>query len=152
MLESPLGDADAGAIEALLLNQMEDFVSEAPPYDPMGTGSPVHAPADVIYKTWMTIFPNVSHERGRLPLFDGLHQALKPRFMARSMMIGQFYNGCPWEEGAIYSPDFKSVILSSPTPTFAIRYMVAQDHIFNLHAEAADWIKEAHRRYFPTDS
>src|SRR5207249_843382 len=96
MLESPLSDADGDAIEALLLRQMEDFVAEAPAYDPMGTGSPVPAPAHVIYKTWMTIFPNVPHERGPLPLFDDLHAKLKPRFLARGMMIGQFYNGCPW--------------------------------------------------------
>lgn len=149
MLESPLGAADGDAIETLLLKQMEDFVAEAPAYDPMATGIPVAAPADVVYKTWMTIFPNVPHERGPLPLFDDLHKRLKPKFLHRGMMIGQFYNGCPWEEGAIYAPQFKSVILSSPTPAFAIRYMVAQDRIFNLSADAPNWIKDAHRRYFP---
>ncbi len=111
MAESDLTDADSDAIEALLLGQMEAFLATAPAYDPMGTGQPVPAPVDVIYKTWMTIFPGIPHKRGPMPMFDYLHKKLKPKFMARGMMIGQFYNGCPWEQGAIYAPQFKSIIL-----------------------------------------
>jgi len=149
MEESALTADDRGAIEALLLKQVEDFIAEAPAYDPMGTGSPIPAPADSVYKTFMTIFPNVPHVRGRLDLFEDIHKKLKPAVLARGMMIGQFYNGCPWEEGAIYAPDFKSVILSSPTPAFALRYLVSQDHIFNLHPDGPEWAKDAHRLYFP---
>ncbi len=128
---------------------MSDFLVTDPAYDPMETANPVAAPDGVIYKTFMTIFPKLNPARGKFPLFDAIHQNLKPEFMARGMMIGQFYNGCPYEQGAIYAPEFKSVILSSPTPSFAIRYMVSQDKIFNLIEDNPAWIKETHRRYFP---
>jgi len=145
--ESDLTHAQGDRVEALLLEQMEGFLVAAPAYDPPRSGKP--APEECIYKTWMTIFPNVPHQRGPLPLFDDIHKKLKPTFMARGMMLGQFYNGCPWEQAAIHAPELKSYILNSPTPAFAMRYLVSQDKIFNLHEEEEERFGVAHRVYFP---
>jgi hypothetical protein len=97
----------------------------------------------------MTVFPTVIHTRGKFPLWDDIHANLKPEFVEQGLMLGQFYHGCPFEEGAIYAPEYKSIILSSPVPAFAIRYMVRQDNVFNLHPKAAPWVSAAYKKFFP---
>jgi len=143
--ESTLTNQDQPQIEALLRQRAQDFMAAVPPYNPMATGQPVAAPALVIHKTFMTIFPDVIHSAGPLQLFDDIHAALKVDFVRMGLMLGQFYDGCPHNEGGIYAPQWLSIVLSSPVPAFAIRYLLRHDHLFTRQPP----VTQEYEKYFP---
>ncbi len=72
-----------------------------------------------------------------------VQQRLKPAFVARRLMIGQFYPGC--DERGLWNPEFRP--LQCPVPLIAIRNMVPTDVAF-LYDDAGymatyrDWFAE----------
>ncbi len=80
-------------------------------------------------KTILIVFPEVSHTAARQEL-EALQKKLKPEFVKRGLMLGQFYEGCP--ESGLWSESFHP--LQSPLPLLAIRYMVPSDFPF-LHGK-----------------
>jgi hypothetical protein len=84
---------------------------------------------DVILKTILIIFPELSHEKARDQL-ESLQRKLKPEFVKKGIMVGQFYEGCP--ESGLWSEEFHP--LQSPLPLLAIRNMVPSDFPF-LHGK-----------------
>jgi hypothetical protein len=77
------------------------------------------------YKAILILFPDLRRASAG-EVIDALQRALKPRFTAEGLMIGQFYEGC--EEPAIWNRDFHP--LGSPVPLLAIRNMVRTDAPF----------------------
>lgn len=141
--EVVLTNSDRPLIEDLLRERADEFMAQAPAYDPRITGKP--AGSRYIYKTYMTVFPNVVHPKGQLQLFEDIHKSVKADLTDMGLMLGQFYHGCP--QPAIYNPTWTGVVLSLPYPAFAIRYMVAHDKKFNGQPPARTAI--AFQRYFP---
>lgn len=85
--------------------------------------------SEAILKTILILFPEVSHEKARTEL-EGLQKKLKPNFVKRGVMVGQFYEGCP--ESGLWNDAFHP--LQSPVPLLAIRNMVPSDFPF-LHGK-----------------
>jgi hypothetical protein len=85
--------------------------------------------SEALLKTILIIFPEVSHQRAQIEL-EGLQKKLKPEFVKKGVMIGQFYEGCP--ESGLWNDDFHP--LQSPLPLLAIRNMVPSDFPF-LHGK-----------------
>jgi hypothetical protein len=85
--------------------------------------------SEAILKTILILFPEVSHEKARTEL-EGLQKRLKPNFVKRGVMVGQFYEGCP--ESGLWNDAFHP--LQSPVPLLAIRNMVPSDFPF-LHGK-----------------
>jgi hypothetical protein len=114
-------------IKTLLRNQILDFVAAPPAFDPTAAKRPAGLPQ--LWKTFMTIFPQVKHpsSSGAMPLFDSIHSELKTEFMQRGLMLGQFYPGCPQQ--GVYGPAFRPLGIC-PWPAYAIRYMAVHDHLF----------------------
>jgi hypothetical protein len=128
-------------IKQLLAAQADEFCKADPSYDPAITGQVPGYP--FLWKTFVSIFPNIPRPSGAMPLFDKIHGDLKTDYMKRGLMIGQFYYGCP--QGGIYNPAF--LPLYSPYPLFAIRYMAKHDHLF-FDPKNAEHAK-AYDKFFP---
>jgi hypothetical protein len=60
-----------------------------------------------------------------------VQKQLKPQFVERHLMIGQFFQGCP--EPGLWNKDFRP--LQSPVPLIAIRHMVPTDIAFLYNNE-----------------
>jgi hypothetical protein len=58
---------------------------------------------------------------------DGTQAALKPEFVERGLMVGEFHP-LPPEKAGLWNPDFRP--LRSPVPLLAIRHMVPSDYAF----------------------
>jgi len=69
------------------------------------------------------LYPELDPEEGTQFMLD-LHQQLKGEFVARQIMIGEFFPGC--EGKGIHNPKFRP--LQSPVPLFVIRHM----HLLDL--------------------
>ena len=138
--ESILTEKDQSAIEALLRSQIGAFLTTHPPYDPSVTGR--HAGTPELFKTFITVFPRVMYSRGSLPMFEDIQNTIKVEFIRCGMMLGQFYFGCPQE--GLYNHRFRP--LSAPWPSFAIRYMVKDDSLFN--SGNPEWFRE-YQKFFP---
>jgi hypothetical protein len=84
---------------------------------------------EALLKTILIIFPDVSHETAKVQL-EALQKKLKPDFVKKAIMVGQFYQGCP--ESGLWNDSFHP--LQSPIPLLAIRNMVPSDFPF-LHGK-----------------
>lgn len=80
-----------------------------------------------ILKTILVVFAELSHEKARLQI-ENLQKRLKPDFVRRGIMLGQFYEGCP--ETGLWNDRFYP--LEAPLPLLVIRNMVPSDFPF-LH-------------------
>lgn len=78
--------------------------------------------AEKIYHT-SVIVPYGSSDEELTALVDQVHRELKPAFVARSMMVGEFW---PQHEApGVHNPEFRSQ--ASPVPMFVLRHMVLTD-------------------------
>jgi hypothetical protein len=80
-----------------------------------------------ILKTILIVFAELTHEKARIQI-ENLHKRLKPDFVRRGIMLGQFYQGCP--ETGLWNEHFYP--LEAPLPLLVIRSMVPSDFPF-LH-------------------
>ena len=55
-----------------------------------------------------------------------MHNRLKPRFLSKGLMLGEFFPG--HSKSSVWNKDFYP--LSSPLPVFVIRYMINVDYNF----------------------
>ncbi len=78
-----------------------------------------------ILKAILILYPHLSPEDAAKTL-DPVQRMLKPGFVKRGIMIGQFYAGCP--ESGLWNASFRA--LESPLPLLAIRHMVPSDFPF----------------------
>ncbi|WP_216207576.1 non-ribosomal peptide synthetase [Amycolatopsis aidingensis] len=83
-------------------------------------------PARAQYHTIMITFPDLEGTDVRR-VIDGTQRLLKPDYVGRGLMIGEFHDGPP-ESGGLWNPDFRP--LRSPVPMLAIRNMVPTDFPF----------------------
>ncbi|GAA2853630.1 hypothetical protein GCM10010517_11480 [Streptosporangium fragile] len=78
------------------------------------------------YRTILVLFPDLP-EAEAAAVIDHAQAALKSRYVAGGLMIGEFYPGPPPKAG-LWNPDFRP--LGSPVPLLAIRHMVPTDFPF----------------------
>jgi hypothetical protein len=117
---------DRHRIEELLNQQLVQFKSCPPAFDPVATGKAADLPVSL--KTFLTFFPRIRlRSKGLFPMFDEIHKSLKPDFIRAGLMLGQFYAGCP--VASVYNPLWKGPLIS-PYPAFATRYMAKHDSLF----------------------
>lgn len=76
-------------------------------------------------KTIVVLFPDLPTERTG-ELINGMHQRLKPHFLSRGLMLGEFY--AKSEKRGLHSSQFRP--LRSDTPLLVIRAMVLTDIAF----------------------
>jgi hypothetical protein len=76
-------------------------------------------------KAIVTVFAGLEPEEAP-DYINGLHQRLKPSFVARGMMLGEFFHSC--DKPGLRNPEFRP--LRSPLPLLVIRPMVRQDIVF----------------------
>ena len=95
---------------------------------------------DAQYKAILVLFPNLLpanfHE-----IIDATQITLKPEFVRRGLMIGQFHEGC--NEPGIWNAGFRP--FHSPVPLLAIRHMVCWDAPFLVRDS---WALEAYLSRF----
>ena len=72
------------------------------------------------------VFPDLPAEAAAARI-ERLQRLLKPSYVSRGLMIGEFHDGPPDKPG-IWNADFRP--LHSPVPMLAIRHMVASDFLF----------------------
>jgi hypothetical protein len=98
--------------------------------------------ASSIYKSIVVIFPDLCAEKA--PEFiDEVHARLKPEFVKRGLMIGQFHADCP--EPGVRNASFRP--LRGPVPMLIIREMTK----FDLPFVAAPGLVEHYLERFRDD-
>lgn len=75
------------------------------------------------YKTILVLFPDVPTADAP-QIIDATQALLKPGFVEKGLMIGQFHPLPPIDPG-LWNPDFRP--LRSPVPLLAMRHLVAND-------------------------
>ncbi|TPG14635.1 hypothetical protein EAH87_16055 [Sphingomonas koreensis] len=88
------------------------------------------AKQDAQYKTLLILFPNLPPEH--FDLLDGSQSRLKPDFVSRGYMVGQFHGRPPSNPG-LWNPNFRPLV--SDVPMLVIRHMVPSDLPFLLDEE-----------------
>ena len=83
------------------------------------------SPPEAQYKAIVVSFPNLLPAYAR-DIIEASHVELKPEFVARGLMIGQFYERC--DQPGLWNSQFRP--LRSPVPLLVIRYMVRWDAPF----------------------
>jgi len=108
-------ELDRPAIERTLVRYRDRFLAIAPQEGP-----------DVAFKTILILFPDLRQED--VPaLIEGTQESLKPFYVEKGLMIGEFHAGPPKKAG-LWNPDFRP--LRSPVPMLVIRNMVPTDFAF----------------------
>ncbi len=111
----PGSDLEPGDVEERLMGLRDWFLELEP-----RTG------ASSIFKTILCLFPDISMDR-LSDLIDGVQERLRPEYVERGLMVGEFHPRPP-EKAGLWNPDFRP--LQSPVPLLAIRHMVATDFAF----------------------
>jgi hypothetical protein len=95
-----------------------------------------------VYNTFVIALLNIKDVKN---FVDKAHEQIKPKFVAKGYMLGQFYPGCTIP--GIHNTNFLS--LDSPHPMFVIRNMVENDNLFLQDNEDH---MEYYNRHFKTAS
>lgn len=77
------------------------------------------------FKAILILFPDIQVEDAP-KIIDVVQRELKPEFVEKGLMIGQFYPSCP--EPGLWNRDFRP--LQAPIPMLVIRQMVLSDFPF----------------------
>ncbi len=93
-----------------------DWFLELPP-----TGGP-----SAQFKTILILFPELAGPELH-PVIDAAQRSLKPAYVSRGLMIGEFHDGPP-DKAGLWNSRFRP--LRSPVPLLAIRHMVPTDFPF----------------------
>jgi Cys-tRNA(Pro) deacylase len=108
-------DLDQPAVKRQIMRYRDRFL-DLPPRE----GS------EAAFKTVLILFPDLALDD--LPrLIDATQQELKPGYVEKGLMIGEFHAGPPAKAG-LWNPDFRP--LRSPVAMLVIRHMVATDFAF----------------------
>jgi hypothetical protein len=104
----------------------EDIVASLRTYRDWFLELPPRRGSLALLKTILMLFPDLAAED--LPrLIEGTQALLRPEYVARGLMIGEFHSGPPGKAG-LWNPDFRP--LYSPVPMLVIRHMVPTDFVF----------------------
>lgn len=118
----PGSDLDPETVEARVV-AFRDWFLELPPRD---------GEDDAGLKTILVLFPDVAPED--VPrLIDATQRRLKPLYVPKRLMIGEFHAGPP-DKGGLWNADFRP--LRSPVPMLVVRHMVPTDFAFLRDDEA----------------
>ncbi|MGI4747434.1 MAG: DUF6875 domain-containing protein [Janthinobacterium lividum] len=82
---------------------------------------------DEIYRAVVVVFPHLPLAEASA-LVSSVQQEIKPFFVARGLMIGEFFPGC--ETGGLHNPEFRP--LNTPFCSLAIRHMTTSDLPFMM--------------------
>jgi hypothetical protein len=126
--ESTATREDREVIEQRLVDMVEEFVKVAPAYDPIKEKRADGAPSPGVFKAFLLVVPNfrLLGSRKADSLMDNIHEKIKPEYVKRGLMLGQFYSTC--QQAGVYNEAW--LALTSPWPAFAARYMVRHDRLF----------------------
>ncbi len=81
---------------------------------------------DALLKTILILFPEIP--LSDIPrLIDATQEMLKPEYVKKKLMIGEFHP-LPPQKGGLWNPDFRP--LQAPVPMLVIRHMVPTDFAF----------------------
>ncbi|MDX6739387.1 DUF6875 domain-containing protein [Actinocorallia sp. A-T 12471] len=94
------------------------------------------AEPDALFTTILLLFPEVRD----LALIDRAQAALRPSFVSRGLMVGEFHDGPP-PKGGLWNPEWRP--LRSPVPLLGLRHMVPSDRPFLAHDPALLEVHEA---------
>ena len=81
------------------------------------------------FKTILILFPDIAQEDVSR-LIDDLQETLKPDYVAKGLMVGEFHPGPP-DKAGLWNEDFRP--LKAPVPMLVIRNMVPTDFGFLRH-------------------
>lgn len=81
---------------------------------------------DAGLKTILVLFPDLPQDRVR-EVIDTTQEELKPEYVPKGLMIGEFHAGPP-DKAGLWNEDFRP--LRSPVPMLVIRHMVPTDFAF----------------------
>lgn len=109
------GNPDRGAVQSLLMRYRDWFLEL----------EPRHLPSAQL-KTIVIAFPDLPPERVA-EVIDLTQQELKPHYVSRGLMIGEFHAGPP-QKGGLWNGEFRP--LWCPVPLLAIRNLVPTDFPF----------------------
>jgi hypothetical protein len=82
--------------------------------------------SESFFKTILVLFPDMPMTDVPL-LIEGTQVQLRPDYVLRGLMVGEFHAGPPQKAG-LWNPDFRP--LFSPIPMLVIRNMVPTDFVF----------------------
>lgn len=92
-----------------------------------------------VLRTLITVLPDLQD----YTLINELHAELEGAFVARGVMLGQFYPGC--DQPGLWNKDYRP--LDAPIPMIVVRSMVTTDFPFLL--EQPDWMSAYVKKYAP---
>lgn len=119
-LEAPDEPAVRAGVESLLRR-----------LDRLGGGADSGGDAALRHRAIVAVFPGLPEPAGSA-MVERVQKALKPAFVARELMIGQFYPDCA--EPGLWNPDFRP--LQAPVVSLAIRDITVFDAPFMLERQA----------------
>lgn len=119
---------DAGCLANVVL-PYRDWLLDLPPK----TGD------DQIYKVILIVFPKL-HDLEGFKMIDQAQAILKPAFVPKGLMVGQFHPCC--DEPGVRSAEFRP--LRCPVPMIAIQFMTKHDLPF---LTARDHFREYKTRF-----
>jgi prolyl-tRNA editing enzyme YbaK/EbsC (Cys-tRNA(Pro) deacylase) len=111
----PGRDLDQSAIQRRILGFRDRFLALAP-----------REGSEAAFKTVLILFPDLDAE-DLTRLIESTQEGLKPGYVEKGLMIGEFHPGPPRKAG-LWNPDFRP--LKSPVPMLVIRHMVPTDFAF----------------------
>jgi hypothetical protein len=83
------------------------------------------------FKAILALLPDLSGHPRQTEFIETLHRELKPSWVERGLMLGQFYPECDAE--GLHNPDFRP--LRTPEPLFVMRHMQLTDLPFLVKTE-----------------
>jgi hypothetical protein len=116
LLLAPIASRDAAEVDDIVLSLLERFWSLEPTRG-----------ADAAFRSIVAVFHRLEPETAA-PFVVATHQRLKPSFLDRGLMLGEFYPTNP--KPGLRNPNFRP--LRSPVPLLVIRQMVEPDVEFLL--------------------
>jgi hypothetical protein len=108
---SPISEPDVGSVCELLEELVRWFPALPPTTDPGRTRRAV-----------MVVFPFLEVRVASI-MVEEVQAVMKPKFVPRDLMVGQFYPTCP--QIGLHSAAFRP--LQAPIPMLAVRHMVPSD-------------------------
>jgi len=120
LLLAPIGSTDPGEVDGILLDMRERFLATEPTRGP-----------DAAFRSVIGVFYGLRPDH-MAEFMVATHTRLKPTFLDRGLMLGEFYPTCP--KPGLRNPDFRP--LTSPVPLLVIRTMIEPDVEFLLNGDA----------------
>ena len=128
LLLAPIASDDAAEVDGIVLGLLEKFSSTEPTRG-----------ADAAFRSIVAVFHRLNPETDAA-FIVATHTRLKPAFLDRGLMLGEFYPTCP--KPGLRNPDFRP--LRSPVPLLVIRQMAPDVELSSI--ETNSWRRTASSR------